>query len=127
MYITFLYSYDTFPSTNIEIFKNKFVMAFLKDLLLGDNGWITRRLNYVSRCQKSLEAKSGEKSAKNAATSEEKEDMEYLKHVKINEKDIEDLRLKLNSTRNLRKTMMKVPETDIREMFPFFFGLPSTC
>lgn len=51
--------------------------------------------------------------------------MEYLKHVKINEKDIEDLRLKLNSTRNLRKTMMKVPETDIREMFPFFLACPA--
>lgn len=50
-----------------------------------------------------------------------KRDLEWLKTNLIRKSDRNDLIKKLNSTRELRKEMLKATETDLREQFPFFF------
>lgn len=52
------------------------------------------------------------------------DEMEMLKSLMITQNNINDIKLKLRSTRTLRRQMLSVPEVDLRETFPFFFVCP---
>lgn len=53
------------------------------------------------------------------------DDMNYLKHVIVSEKEMATIIEKLNLTRKFRIRLLKETETDLREMFPFFFSHPA--
>lgn len=92
---------------------------------MGENGWLTRRLNYIKMCKKNLAdaTELAEQSLNESTESLDnaKRDLEWLKTNLIRKSDRNDLIKKLNSTRELRKEMLKATETDLREQFPFFF------
>lgn len=95
---------------------------------MGENGWLTRRLNYIKVCKKNLAdaTELAEQSLNESTESLDnaKRDLEWLKTNLIRKSDRNDLIKKLNSTRELRKEMLKATETDLREQFPFFFAEP---
>lgn len=99
----------------------------LQELLLGENGWLTRRLNYIKLCKKNLahaEADMSMNQSVQITPENPEQDFEWLKSNLIKKSDREELIKKLNSTRELRKNMLNATETDLREQFPFFFAEP---
>lgn len=95
-------------------------------MLLGDNGWINRRIKYVKSCQTATNVHDeNNPNLMNVMESQNaEEDLECLKRAVISNVDDGDLLLKLNSTRQLRKQLMTKNKTDIREMFPFLLSHP---
>lgn len=94
-------------------------------MLIGENGWLNRRLNYVKCQQKSVQQQSRQNQpAVSTISHNELEDFEYLKRVKVDDANQAEVIAKLDSTRDLRKRMMTVPETDIREHFSIFLAHP---
>lgn len=100
-----------------------------KALLLGENGWLNRRLNYVKSRLKSIAA--AELPANDIPTGSNEslppnpnDDLENLKSTLIHKSSRDEIIRKLNSTRELRKIMLKQTETDLRHQFPFFFADP---
>lgn len=100
--------------------------------MVGDNGWINRRLIYMKDCQKNTEkhARGNENNntppVKNANDDEQaKSDMDSLKRMMIRNCNIAEAVDKLNSTRKYRKELMKKTETDLRKNFPFFLSNPN--
>lgn len=53
-----------------------------------------------------------------------KNDFEMLKLALVNEGNISEIKLKLKSTIEYRKKLMKIPETDVLECFPYLFIHP---
>lgn len=109
---------------NFDLIKTK---KILQELLLGENGWLTRRLNYMKLCKKKLAAGAVNVSINNPIEeplSNPECDLEWLKTNSIDKNDREGIVKKLNSTRELRKEMLKITETDLREQFSFFLVAP---
>lgn len=93
--------------------------------LLGDNGWLNRRMKYVKSCQKATDAIVEQIQCTNIAESQNaEEDLQWLKRSVIKNVNDPEYVLKLNSTQQLRKRLMAKDKTDIREMFPFFLSHP---
>lgn len=95
--------------------------------MLGENGWLTRRLNYMKLCKKKLATGAVNVSIDNPIEeplSNPECDLEWLKTHSIDKNDREGIVKKLNSTRELRKEMLKITETDLREQFSFFLVAP---
>lgn len=98
--------------------------------MLGDNGWITRRLIYVKDIQKNIEkhARGVNKDtspARNAIDETQAEfDLDSLKKMMTRNFNISEAVEKLNSTRKYRKLLMAKKETDVRQKFPFFLVNP---
>lgn len=55
----------------------------------------------------------------NSETMEEK--MEFLRSVVVNDRSLSEIRKKLKETVQHRLQLMKIPELDLLEQFPFFF------
>lgn len=102
-------------------------------MLLGENGWLTRRLNYVKTRLKSIAA--AELPAVDMAndipiesnespTPNPDDDLESLKSALIQNGSRDEMIRQLNSTRELRKILLTQTETDLRHRFPFFFVDP---
>lgn len=98
-------------------------------MLLGEYGWLTRRLNYVKSCRKQIVNSSTDgvdelgESMENISIDPQR-DYQSLKTEVINKNNRDILVRKLNSTRELRMTLLHAKETDLREQFPFFFAEP---
>lgn len=101
-------------------------------MLLGESGWFTRRIHYVKSCRKKIQTQSRtidddiediSKSMENILVDPQL-DYESLRSepIDLNNRDV--LVRKLNSTRELRKVLLKAKKTDLREHFLFFLGKP---
>lgn len=93
--------------------------------MLGENGWLTRRLNYVKLRRKNLDELNISNSIAETNEMTPEEDLERLKTSIIHKTSRDELVRKLNSTRELRKQMLKIETTDLREHFPFFLAEPT--
>lgn len=91
------------------------------------NGWFTTRLKYLKQRRNSQQIRNVSSENNNNSLSTdatyEVEDMEYLKHVVVDDLNFELIVEKLNSTRKFRQKMLQNKETDMRESFPFFFRI----
>lgn len=94
-------------------------------MLLGEKGWFANRLTYIKQCRKANEAAAILPNEEENDEANPSEDLKLLKTICIDKCSHGDLIMLLNSTRGLRKDMMKVKETDLRENFPFFFIKPA--
>lgn len=92
------------------------------------NGWFATRLKYLKQRRNSHQIRNNSNENNNISQStdatHEVEDMEYLKHVVVDDVSFELIVEKLNSTRKFRQQMLQNKETDMRENFPFFFSHP---
>lgn len=92
---------------------------------MGQNGWINRRLFYVKECQKNLEKHARGGDIVRPITDQlAKLELDSLKSMVIEHSDHQEVMNKLNETRHYRKQLMKIKETDVRHMFPFFMSKP---
>lgn len=94
-------------------------------MLLGEKGWFANRLTYIKQCRKANETAAILPNEEENDEANPSEDLKLLKTICIDKCSHCDLIMLLNSTRGLRKDMMKVKETDLRENFPFFFIKPA--
>ncbi|XP_055308751.1 uncharacterized protein LOC129572737, partial [Sitodiplosis mosellana] len=110
----------------------KFALGDGTELLLGEFGWFTKRLNYVRTCRKNIQAQSRtvnddlndiQDSMQNIMVDPQR-DYESLRMEPIDLNNRDMLIRKLNSTRELRKVLLNARETDLREQFPFFLVKP---
>lgn len=96
--------------------------------MLGENGWLTRRLNYMKLRQKNIMAAELSVTDNSIVDVDEppnpERDLEDLKTAMVQSLTRENLVQKLNSTRDLRKILLTKKETDLRHRFPFFFAEP---
>lgn len=53
-----------------------------------------------------------------------KADFEMLKSSLVNNENMSEIERKLKSTIEYRKKLMKIPDTDVLECFPYFFTHP---
>lgn len=98
--------------------------------MLGDNGWLIRRLRYVKTRQKEIAAAelTADESVENDSQPPNPEnDLETLKTALIRNYDRVELVRLLNSTRGIRKILLTKIETDLRHRFPFFFCRSGAC
>lgn len=92
---------------------------------MGKGGFFTNRLKY-------LKSKYNEKKPSNEAQELSmvelslgpEEDLFFLKNCVVQNTDEKVIVAKLNSTRTLRREMMRVPEVDLRELQPYFLSAP---
>lgn len=107
--------------------------TFLKQaLLIGDNGWINRRLTYMKECQKNNERHAINLNENNNNRSENQNicdknaetDLEHLKKMLIRDCNITEAVEKLNSTRKYRKVLALDKNMDLRQKFPFLLSNP---
>lgn len=109
-----------------------FTTLLTQALLIGENGWINRRLNYVKECQKNIERNILAFNQNNNNASENQNicdknaetELENLKKMMIRDCNITEAVEKLNSTRAYRKTLALDKNTDLRQKFPFFLSNP---
>lgn len=94
-------------------------------MLLGEKGWFANRIAYTKQCRKVNEAAAIMSNEEENNEANPSEDLKLLRTICIDKCSHGVLIKLLNSTRELRKDMMKVGETDIRENFPFFFVKPA--
>lgn len=91
--------------------------------MLGVGGYVNNRLKYL--VSKYTDPKAQEiQTQQNNTESTPEEDLLFLKNCVVKNTDIQIIISKLNSTRDLRKTMMMNENIDLRESFPFFMSDP---
>lgn len=104
-----------------------------QDLLLGENGYFTRRIKYIKSRKANRQRELNATLASNHEISfdsneisldQQKEDLDFLKYCVIGNADENVLVERLNTTRELRRKLMSDENSDIRTNFPFFFSNP---
>lgn len=91
--------------------------------MLGVGGYVNNRLKYLVSKYKDPNAQEAPNQPDNIETTPE-EDLLFLKNCVIKNTDVNVIIARLNSTRDLRKSMMKNRNVDLRESFPFFISDP---
>lgn len=94
-------------------------------MLIGDRGLFSIRLKYLQQRQKRClatesESPLNEESSIEAVSAEE--DLQYMKSAVITNTNMEMMIAKLDTTRELRRTMLRDKDIDMREHFQFFFS-----
>lgn len=84
----------------------------LKKLSLGDRSYSTDELSTDSRPDSPMDEESA------------KECFEVLKYTIVSEANRGEIIEQLRSSREYRKKIMKIDETDFLESFPYFFSDP---
>lgn len=82
-------------------------------------------MTYIKQCRKANEVAAIMPNEEGNDEINPSEDLKILRTICIDKCSHDDLIKLLKSTRELRKDMMKVKETDLRENFPFFFVKPA--
>lgn len=93
-----------------------------------NGGWLNTRLYYIrtmKRKQEQAEALDSQldRSVNENLTNSE-DDVNFLKGLVVCPGNMDVFKEKLNSSRKFRAEMMKKPETEIKEYFPYFFTHP---
>lgn len=99
--------------------------------MVGDNGWISRRLVYMKECQRNIDknacCNNNNNTPSNQKDIDEKQvesELENLKRMMIRDCNITDAVEKLNLTRKYRKELTVKKDVDLRLKFPFFLSNP---
>lgn len=101
--------------------------------MIGDNGWINRRLLYMKECQKNIDKHVRSNNNNNNDAHQNQNDMceknaeselEALKRMLIRDCNITEAVEKLNSTRKYRKELTLNKDMDLRQKFPFLLSHP---
>lgn len=106
--------------------------SFIQSKLIGSNGFFSTRLKYLKSKLKETNSHAinevanqlDELQIANNPESQE-EALQFLKTCVIKNTEINILVEKLKKTQNLRESMMRDENIDLRESFPFFFVNPS--
>lgn len=106
----------------------------LKDLLTNSagSGYLDSKVKYNVHVKKSSSAatKGGNKNKMSPVYDEEyteamaKQDVQELKHILVDEANMESIKKKLKSTVNYRTKIMNDENMDLLQYFPYFFARP---
>lgn len=91
--------------------------------MLGVGGYVNNRLKYLASKYTDPNAREIPNQQNNTNALPE-DDLFFLRNCVIKNADLNVIISKLNSTRDLRKSMMTNENIDLRESFPFFFTDP---
>lgn len=95
--------------------------------MVGHGGFFNNRIKYLTKKQNKSNTAScnnNDQDQSDEELSSPNDDLFFLNKCVVKTTDLNVIALKLNSTRELRKNMMRDAEVDLRESFSFFFAEP---